>query len=296
MCLGAPGLEVEFISVLPPTVTGGQNWQITFRRHVIDDVADIPMLGSDSSQLLPAAATVWHQTLQDGRSPLTGHFQLAWRNETTAPLRYDATANQMEAALEALEMIEDVTVRRFGPSPSRGYDWVVTFHHVLRWSALGYVTDQPRSYEPLQAISLLLGTDPSIAVLLSESKKLDQTGYERAGSTGEDAGAVWVYAYHEHAWQEHQQLMGNDTEANHYFGFSLSLGPELLVVGAPYADHKAVVQQQQFACTALSGTFSILYGTVIAAEAIPFNATEDQVTRAFRVRSSELRFGTEHSR
>lgn len=235
--------------------------------------------------MLPSAAAVWHQTLQDGRSPLSGQFRLEWRNETTRPLRYDASAAEVEAALEELEVIEGVSVRRFGPSPSRGYDWVVTFHHVLRWSALGYVTDQPRSYEPIQGVNLLQGTDPSITILQSDSKRLDRTGYERAGSTGENAGAVWVYAYShdQSAWLEAQRLVGNDTGANHRFGFSLSMGPDLLIVGAPYADHKAVVQRQQLVCNALGGVFSLLYGSLAATQAVPFNGTEDDLNRALKV-------------
>lgn len=68
---------------------------------------------------------------------------------------YDATAAQLEMALEMLPMIEDVTVRRFGPSTSRGYDWVVTFNQVLRPTIFGYVTDEPLSYERIEAVSLL---------------------------------------------------------------------------------------------------------------------------------------------
>ena len=48
------------------------------------------------------------------------------RRNTTA-LAYDASAAEVEAALEALPTIDDVDVRRAGPSAYGEYEWAVTF-------------------------------------------------------------------------------------------------------------------------------------------------------------------------
>src|SRR3546814_20336955 len=96
--------------------------------------------------------------------------------------------------------------------------------------------------------NLRQGTESSIKVMRANSLELEKTGYERTGSNGNDAGVVWMNFYSNHSWEEVQQLRGNDTEANDNFGFAINLDSDLLVVGAPYADHRAVTQIGRASC------------------------------------------------
>jgi hypothetical protein len=62
-----------------------------------------------------------------GDTPLSGSFTLSTFGQETIYLSYDASASQVKIALEDLNDVYAVNVRRSGPSPNNGYEWTIQF-------------------------------------------------------------------------------------------------------------------------------------------------------------------------
>lgn len=85
---------------------------------------DVPVLQVDSSNIIGSSATVVCSEKIKGIDKVLASFSLRFGGESTIPLNQDTTAEILEAALEALSGIGDVSVERFsGADPS----WAVTF-------------------------------------------------------------------------------------------------------------------------------------------------------------------------
>ena len=74
----------------------------------------------DASYVFGTNATGSVQTLQTSTVPV-------WRAQTTAPLPWDAEADDVKYALEALQQVCTVDVERVVETGSNGYAWYVTF-------------------------------------------------------------------------------------------------------------------------------------------------------------------------
>lgn len=70
------------------------------------------------------------QTVTITGSPTDGDFTLTWSGQTTAPIPFDASAAQVQAALEALPNIGPGNIAVSG-GPGPGTPWSVTFKGIL---------------------------------------------------------------------------------------------------------------------------------------------------------------------
>ena len=123
------------MQVSAPTPQRGYTWTISFVSNPgyfpvnARDVADFTW--DAASSLTGNGSKVNQSTLVEGSEPLSGTFQLGFKASptgglnTTDDLAYDISAGALEAALEALELVGDVTVERVtnadgytGASPS----------------------------------------------------------------------------------------------------------------------------------------------------------------------------------
>ncbi len=105
-----------------------------------------------------AGSTSEGQTVTITGTPTGGTFTLTWQGETTAAIAYNATAAAVEAALEALSVVNvgDVTVTG-GPGPGTAY--VVTFGGQYAGENVAAMT--------ASGASLTGGSSPAIAVTTS---------------------------------------------------------------------------------------------------------------------------------
>jgi len=161
------GNDVE-VSRTPLDGRGGYAWTITFKNAL----GDLPLLDVSSS-LTGTGASLAIAEVQKGNQ-LRGSFALTLDGHTTELLAYDATAAQIEAALEALDSCGSVVVSQVnGETATGGVDteggraWTVTFHDVLN----------PGDVPALKPVADLL-TGKGAAVLVRELVK----GSEASGN------------------------------------------------------------------------------------------------------------------
>ena len=100
---------------------GGFTWQISYSGVT----GDVKLVQADASNLLGTDARVEVAETVAGANPLSGHFRLSFRGQSTALLPNDATAQVVEDALESLSSVGDVTVARV--PVTGGYAWQVNF-------------------------------------------------------------------------------------------------------------------------------------------------------------------------
>ena len=108
----------------PDTATNSFIWTVQF----FDPVGDVENMVVDDTNLLstgpsPAQAAVNEEV--QGESPLGGFFLVEYRGSWTDNIRYDATAAEMKAHLEAMDTIGTVNVERL--DNGNGHEWLVTF-------------------------------------------------------------------------------------------------------------------------------------------------------------------------
>ena len=132
--------------------TGGYMWTIEF----LDEGGDVPMLSIvDDSTLTEtngASAQAAPAELVKGNE-VGGQFKLAFADadgnvEETAFIDHDASDGEVESALEALSIIDDVTVTRSTAGPALGYDYTITFSELLLEATLMRYTSQTRASRP----------------------------------------------------------------------------------------------------------------------------------------------------
>lgn len=176
------------------TPTGGVTWTVTFPQSL----GNVEQLQADSSGLTGDEAAVAVETVQDGTqvevqvirsyatSPLSGTFSLAFRGEESAPLPFDASAQQVEDALEAFHFIDDVIVTRSGPDvintdrlgdpaysflgqylkySTNSYAWTVTFaSHVGDMPPIGLCCDSKFGFNGRQTLFAQATGDATLEV------------------------------------------------------------------------------------------------------------------------------------
>lgn len=118
------GHAFGYVGVQRSTTITGYRWSITF-----DNLAgDIALLSVRGDSLEGSDARVSISEERRGKSPLRGTFRLADESGmTTAPLQHDADAADIEAALESLDSIGDISVAvAFDNSVGKRF-WDVTY-------------------------------------------------------------------------------------------------------------------------------------------------------------------------
>jgi len=101
---------------------GGYEWLVTF----VDPPGDVPQLTLASTSLSGGGAGVVITTPTPGNE-IYGTFRLGFGYESTVPIPYDATPDEVKSALEALIEVDVVQVKRTGPDVQNGYSWSITF-------------------------------------------------------------------------------------------------------------------------------------------------------------------------
>jgi hypothetical protein len=159
----------------------GFQWQIQFN----ETLADLPQLQVLDASGLTLGSTVTVATETEGNA-ISGTFRLTFGGDTTALIAADATAGEVEDALELLDTVTDVTVVRGDAQPFGGFSWWVTFVHDDQGG------DQPLLTPVYEGTLLGLSGDPWV-----------ETSEVRAGNTlsgsfnvtfhGEDGPPVLEY-------------------------------------------------------------------------------------------------------
>ncbi|KAH8074001.1 hypothetical protein JL721_2557 [Aureococcus anophagefferens] len=105
-------------------VDGGVGWR--WRHPTV--AADVPQLQLLDASALTLGSSIALGTAVEGNA-ISGAFRLSFNGDTTALIPSDATAGELEDALELLDTITDVTVIRGDEAAFGGFTWWVTFVH-----------------------------------------------------------------------------------------------------------------------------------------------------------------------
>jgi len=97
-------------------------WQVTFH----NEVGNVPELEPQDVQIEPVGATIKVVTTRGGKARLEGEFELKFggRNRFIA-VAASASSLNLRNLLEAEFGLQDVSVRRTGPTASNGYQWEI---------------------------------------------------------------------------------------------------------------------------------------------------------------------------
>ncbi|KAA0158101.1 hypothetical protein FNF28_06401 [Cafeteria roenbergensis] len=299
---------------------GGFVWSVTFSPTSAQ--YDPPTFVTDSSLMEGPGALAWASEVRRGRAPISGSFSLYFRGQgPSPPVPFDATASELEAAVEALPTVVDVSVDRAGPNAAGGFRWAVTFERTanvsVEWDS--FVDDEGDSHfanvpavDPdtdgisvsaapfsgflaLPALAapdgVLAGTGARVSVDHVQDRP---TPYPWVGATmgrpGLGAGSVVVAERRQREWRVDPasgtgaRLKGSDTGAQDHFGWSVAAAANgsVVVVGAPGAEANGVLEQQRIRCRADGGTFRLSWRGH-ATDPIPFSATAAQVQDALQL-------------
>ena len=112
---------VVTVTASSPTANGECEWDIEFDTNP-GNIADLQFT------VISGTGSIVVETVTDGTSEkLGGDFTLEFDGQRTKYLPYDASASEVEVALNALSTIGNVNVVRTGPFEDDGYTWTVTF-------------------------------------------------------------------------------------------------------------------------------------------------------------------------
>ena len=136
--LGQPGDHTKLANVTGPYVSNarvstwafGYEWTVTFASQTGDMP---PLVAAPADFWVGTNPTLQVTTSRDGRAPLSGTFRLGFGGQRTPPLSADASAADVEDALEALATLSDVGVSRV----------LNGFGHTWRVTVLGELGDVP---------------------------------------------------------------------------------------------------------------------------------------------------------
>jgi hypothetical protein len=264
--LGINAVEVQISS---QNIARSRTWTITF--GALDGSYEMPLLDSNSSGITGGNITIWHSVAQrgvhgpvnpDSISGLSGGFKLEWRNQTTAFLPYNASAEDVMIALQDLPIFNYVTVSRKRSPDLIGYTWLITFDSVNIATSRGLKIDDYGPFESLIAHNYLIGTNTTITIGSRNKQDFTSYGPEIRGEYGLQAGAVYVFQNEMHeldSWEEMYTIIANDTDAFDQFGHSVDISGDMLYVGAIGAETKGVPEKQSIFCSADEGFFSLKF-------------------------------------
>eukprot|EP00804_Cyclotella_cryptica_P021433 CCRYP_005783-RA/>CCRYP_005783-RA protein AED:0.00 eAED:0.00 QI:831/1/1/1/1/1/3/2372/6166 len=129
--------SIGVVTVTPlspvPDSFGQCVWRVTFESKA-GDVPSIEVAKSGTDMFSTVAdlnsgnkVTVTDDTVQGTSLPVSGDFRLEFDGEVTGYMPFDASHEELKAALDALSNIGHVVVTREGPDVNRCYTWDVTF-------------------------------------------------------------------------------------------------------------------------------------------------------------------------
>ena len=99
------------------------SWTVTFLAGPWN--GDLPMLGVASNELTGPSALLQIYEVESGSLALSGNFTISFREFTSDPVDYAASASALRSAIIALPNIGSVSVQR--DSRVDGFDWTVSF-------------------------------------------------------------------------------------------------------------------------------------------------------------------------
>ena len=204
---------------------------------------------------------------------------------------------------QTLFTIDVVDVTREGPTEDNGYDWFVTFIRVRHRTGEGFIVDpliqnlenidvgplldatRPYEWRPIDSDhvgGMLTGTGATVIVKGIYSGLAGQDfawdGLVR-GSTGDEAGSVYVFDRDYMEWWETAKLVGSDTDDYDHFGWAVDVDGDVIAVGSPGAADQGVLEVQTMACQADGGTFTLTWEGHTTA-ALDFSITEAELQEA----------------
>ena len=174
---------------------------VTYTLTFGEDNGNVPGLvcNGDEDLLLLETATCTAQTVMDGNA-LGGYFYV----DSSEPIPHDASAAQVEAAIEGINGIDNVSVTRSEPDGQEGYSWDVTF---LSNSAGGVGGGSCGDVYELAVYSSLQGKDAAIQV--REITKGNEIGGTFTLSYGGDANSGGIHL------SQQQQTYGVESQNDH---------------------------------------------------------------------------------
>jgi hypothetical protein len=100
---------------------GGYSWSVTFTANDgnLNTIQAFPSLTGTDVQMVVTKPTTGNE--------LGGSFTLRYGTHSTEPLMTNATELEVKDALEALDGVAELIVRRTGPDRDGGYSWTITF-------------------------------------------------------------------------------------------------------------------------------------------------------------------------
>jgi hypothetical protein len=261
------GLLVDTIDITSADSAGARGWVVTFAHYP----GYIPQLSANASGLSGGKSIiVWTDKLQNASySSLSGGFTLTWRGNTTDLIAYNASALEMQTALERLPVIGAVNVQRCCQSQADGFTWTVEFLQVKSYDVSGYITNPTGPLDLINATSFLVGNDPQIKVVEA-----------RRGTNGLGAGLAYVYELKRGIWQHTFTLRGNDTSESDSFGCDVSIEGDYILIGAKGSSKKGRNEIQSVTCSADSGYFEIYFRGWTSAP-IPWNVSAADLQDVF---------------
>ena len=129
--------SIGIVSVSPqspiPDSFGQCTWEVTFESKA-GNIPPIEVAKSGTNNFSTSATlnsnnkvTVTDDTVRGTSIPVSGDFRLEFDGEVTGYMPYNASPQEMKAALDALANIGQVAVTRTGPDVNRCYTWDITF-------------------------------------------------------------------------------------------------------------------------------------------------------------------------
>jgi hypothetical protein len=256
------GLSFLDVAITPFDASLARSWIVTFDAY--SESYEIPSLTANGTHLTGGNVSVQVLVTREGvhgPSGLAGYFLLTFRENTTVPIQYNASAADMKAALEALPTINYVNVNRSIASDISGYTWTIEFVQVSHNTPRGYVLDAAGNIEPLAPTNHLIGSNTSVKIgaVWGLNNSINFFDAFREGTYGSKAGAVYIFQETVEQYVQVAMIHGNNTDEDDQFGFSVDLQGDLLIVGAVSADQNGVLDKQAIYCSATGGYFTLAF-------------------------------------
>ena len=286
------------VRVSEPDEQLGRTWSVTFpSSHSAYTWKELEVVGAGDT-LLGYGSKGTVTTVQEGASPLRGSFQFWFRGfGSSVSVPWDASASDVENALESLPHINDVAVSHDGAFTAEGgTSWIVTFIETQSLDEYGnFQVDGVGNLPPLlAAIGNLTGSGARVEVqyaegvdhvdtmqcaystsvegpqcnLLSVDAYLEENERPQMGKFGHETGAVYVFERKAHHWTQSLKLVPEEVNSYDHFGHSVDVDVSVrqdlstegvAIVGAPHAEFRGVKEIQSIACLSDSGTFALLF-------------------------------------
>jgi len=118
-----PNIDTVEVLRSGPDAQLGYTWTVTFTSDA--EPGSLPLLVQHTGSLSGTGSNVTVSEMQDGNQ-IDGSVALTF-DSNTVNISYDATASEIETALESTLNTGNVDVTRSGPDRNRGYSWTISF-------------------------------------------------------------------------------------------------------------------------------------------------------------------------